>query len=150
MGVCWQEYVFLWHHYFHLLQSENIDIISNGVDGCYGKHYSQDFISFQNDAGERKVFTAFISEWKECPDRPMWYFSLLRPLLLHQRVDSKGRSIVSTHFLGYTLLLPLHLVLKGEHWEDLQHWDGFGKKTRFRRNRFIPEWFWGENKTSRV
>ena len=31
---------FVWHHYFHLLQSENIDIISNGVDGCCGKHYS--------------------------------------------------------------------------------------------------------------
>ena len=73
MGVCWQEYVFLWHHYFHLLQSENIDIISNGVDGCCGKHYSQDFISFPNDAGEHKVFTAVLSDWNECPGRLKLY-----------------------------------------------------------------------------
>ena len=61
---------FVWHLCFHLLLNENIDIISNGVDGCCGKHYSQDFISILNDAGEGKVFTAVLSEWSECPGRP--------------------------------------------------------------------------------
>ena len=60
---------FMWHHCFQLLLNENIDIISNGVDGCCGKHYSQDFISFPNDAGERKVFPAVLSDWNECPGR---------------------------------------------------------------------------------
>ena len=64
---------FVWHHCFHLLLNENIDIISNGVDGCCGKDYSQDFISFLNDAGERKVFTAVLSQWNECPGRPKVY-----------------------------------------------------------------------------
>ena len=64
---------FVWHHCFHLLLNANIDNTSNGVDGFCGKHYSQDFISFQNDAGERKVFTAVLSEWNECPGRPQVY-----------------------------------------------------------------------------
>ena len=64
---------FVWHLCFHLLLNENIDIISNGVDGCCGKHYSQDFISFRNDAGEPKVFTAVLSQWNECPGRPKVY-----------------------------------------------------------------------------
>ena len=63
----------MWHLCFHLLLNENIDIISNCVDGCCGKHYSQDFISFLNDAGDGKVFTAVLSEWNECPGRPKVY-----------------------------------------------------------------------------
>ena len=64
---------FVWHHCFHLLLNENIDKSSNGVDGFCGKHYSQDFISFLNDAGDRKVFTAVLSQWNECPGRPKVY-----------------------------------------------------------------------------
>ena len=70
---------FVWHHGFHLLLNENIDIISNGVDGCCGKHYSQDFISFRNDAGEPKVFTAVLSQWNECPGRPKVYSPCISP-----------------------------------------------------------------------
>ena len=64
---------FVWHHCFHLLLNENIDKSSNGVDGFCGKHYSQDFISFLNDAGDRKVFTAVLSQWNECPGTPKVY-----------------------------------------------------------------------------
>ena len=96
---------FVWHHCFHLLLNENIDIISNGVDGCYGKHYSQDFISFPNDAVERKVFTAVLSDWNECPGMPKVY---------------------SPCISGYIIILPLHLLLKREHSEDVSHWGSCG------------------------
>ena len=45
---------FVWHHCFHVLLNEIIDKTSNGVDGFCGKHYSQDFLSFLNDAGVAK------------------------------------------------------------------------------------------------
>ena len=98
---------FVWHHCFHLLLNANIDNTSNGVDGFCGKHYSQDFISFLNDAGDHNVFTALLSEWDECPGRPKVYSpcislaTLLFPYYICSRKENIQRAFRTEVAVNY-------------------------------------------------